>query len=100
MRIGIDGPFIDLYKTKNFFITIIMSIVVIISGLATVYSKYKTRMLHVQLQRMYTQRSNLNTEWSKLLLEKSTWMSDDRIEQLARKNLNMVNPDQVYIIGQ
>jgi len=96
----IEGPFIDLYKTKKFFIISLMMSLTISSALGVIYSKHKTRMLHVQLQRMYTERSNLNTEWSRLLLEKSTWMADVRIEQLAKQTLNMIMPEQVYIIGQ
>lgn len=96
----INGPFVGIYKTKNFFIIGIMTLCATSSGLGVVYSKHKTRMLHVQLQRMYAEHSELNTEWSRLLLEKSTWMADSRIEQLAKNKLNMIIPEQVYIIGQ
>ena len=96
----IDGPFIDLYKNKNFFIISILLLFTVSSAIATIYSKHKIRMLHASLQRLYVERSNLNTEWSKILLEKSTWLSDCRVEKLARENLGMINPEQVYIIGQ
>lgn len=96
----IDGPFVDIYKNQGFFIITILLLFAVSSAVATIYSKHKIRMLHVNLQRLYTERSNLNTEWSKLLLEKSTWMSDCRVEKLARQNLNMISPEQVYIIGQ
>ena len=97
----IDGPFIvDIYKTKIFLIICIMALFTISSALGVVYSKHKTRMLHVKLQGIYIERSNLNTEWSRLLLEKSTWMADFRVEQLAKQNLHMIMPEQVYIIRQ
>ena len=96
----IDGPFIKIYEIKKFFIIGIMMLFAIGSGLGVVYSKHKIRMLHVKLQRLYTEHSNLNTEWSKLLLEKSTWMADFRVEQLAKQNLHMMMPEQVYIIRQ
>ena len=96
----INGPFTNVHKTKNFFAISIMMLITVSSALGVIYSKHKTRMLHVKLQRMYAERSNLNTEWSRLLLEKSTWMADFRIEQLAKQNLGMIIPEQVYIIGQ
>ena len=96
----INGPFIELYKMKKSYIILFLLIFTIISGLEVVYVKHKTRMLHIQLQTKYVNCSNLNTEWSKLLLEKSTWLSDFRVEQLAKNKLNMINPEQVYIIRQ
>lgn len=96
----IDGPFTDLYKAKNFLIILVMTVFAVASGICNVYSKHKIRMLHVKLKKIDYERSMLNTEWSKLLLEKSTLMSDLRVEQIARNRLNMINPEQIYIIGQ
>ena len=56
-------------------------------------------MLHILLQNIYTEHSNLNTEWSRLVLEKSTLMTDFRVEQIAKQTLNMVMPEQIDFIG-
>lgn len=95
----VTGPFIEIYKEKNFFILIMLIMATITSSLAVIYVKHKNRTLRSLLQRIYIERSDLNTEWSRLLLEKSTLMADLRVEQLAKKNLNMVMPEQTYIIG-
>ena len=95
----IDGPFINIYYTKNFFILTITTLITICSALGVIYSKHKSRMLHILLQNMYTEHSNLNTEWSRLILEKSTLMTDFRIEQIAKQTLNMTIPEQIEFIG-
>lgn len=94
----INGPFIDLYKMKSFYIILCLLIVNIISGLSVVYVKHKIRTLHIYLQTIYAESVNLNTEWNKLLLEKSTWLANARVEQLAKNKLNMINPEQIHII--
>lgn len=96
----IEGPFTRIYTAKHFFMIFVMTIFTVVSGIGNVYSKHKIRTLHVKLKLMDNERSSLNTEWSKLLLEKSTLMSDLRVEQLAKRKLNMINPEQIYIIGQ
>ena len=70
------------------------------SAVAVIYSKHKIRMLHVELQNIHKKRDELNTEWSKLLLEKSTYLADARVEKIAKDLLGMQAPEQVNIIGQ
>lgn len=95
----IIGPFINIYKANNIFILIVVALFTISSALSVIYVKHKSRMLHVLLQNIYLQRSKLNTEWSKLVLEKSTLMSDFRIEQIAKHKLGMIMPEQIDFIG-
>ncbi len=95
----INGPFITIYKTKNFFTLTLTALFTISSALGVIYSKHKSRMLHILLQNIYTEHSNLNTEWSRLVLEKSTLMTDFRVEQIAKQTLNMVMPEQIDFIG-
>lgn len=96
----INGPFINLHKSKGFYIILFLLIFSVLSGLSVVYVKHKIRTLHIHLQAIHAECSNLNTEWNKLLLEKSTWLTNVRVEQLAKKKLNMVNPEQIHIIRQ
>ncbi len=95
----INGPFITIYKTKNFFTLTLTALFTISSALGVIYSKHKSRMLHAALQKMYVKRSNLNTEWSRLVLEKSTLMTDYHIEQIAKQTLDMMMPEQIELIG-
>lgn len=94
----INGPFTDVYKIKNFYKILCLLILNIISGLSVVYVKHQNRMLHIKLQEIFDEHFKLKTELNKLLLEKSTCLSDSRVEQLAKHKLHMINPEQVYII--
>ena len=98
MRVA--GPFIHRYQMKNVFILAVLGFLVINSAIAVVYSKHRIRMLHIKSQNMHKELAMLNTEWSKLLLEKSTWLADARVEQIAKNVLGMQSPEQINIIGQ
>lgn len=94
----VDGPFVNICKSKNFFTVMILLIVNIIFGLTVIYVKHKNRTLHMKLQQIARERAELNLEWNKLLLEKSNSLSEYKIEKLAKKKLDMIEPEQIYII--
>jgi cell division protein FtsL len=63
------------------------------TAIGLVYSKHKTRKLFVELQLLNKEVISLNTEWGQLQLEQSAWSDHGRIEQIARKRLDMVIPE-------
>jgi cell division protein FtsL len=76
---------------------------VVLSAVAVVYSKHQSRKLFVELQGLYQQIDELDIEWGRLQLEQSTWSSHGRIEEIARKKLNMTLPkanDILYITDE
>jgi cell division protein FtsL len=76
---------------------------VVLSAVAVVYSKHQSRKLFVELQALYQQIDELDIEWGRLQLEQSTWSSHGRIEEIARKKLNMTLPkanDITYITDE
>lgn len=76
---------------------------VVLSAVAVVYSKHQSRKLFVELQALYQQIDDLDIEWGRLQLEQSTWSSHGRIEEIARKKLNMTLPkanDILYITDE
>lgn len=74
--------------------------VVLSSALGVVYAKHQSRKLFVQLNELQQQRDAMNVQWGQLQLELSTWATNGRIEQVARKRLRMTNVDfdQVVIV--
>ena len=75
----------------------------VLSAVAVVYSKHQSRKLFVELQALYQQIDELDIEWGRLQLEQSTWSSHGRIEEIARKKLNMTLPkanDILYITDE
>ena len=54
-----------------------------------IFLQHKNRTLYTQLQTLKKTEILLTTEWSQLLLEKSTWSSDFYVESIARNKLGM-----------
>ncbi len=72
---------------------------IFISGLQVVISRHEARKLFIEIQALEQTRDELNEEWTRLLLEQSTWATDMRIEEMARTELAMHPPgtDTVYV---
>jgi cell division protein FtsL len=70
----------------------------VISALAVVYTKYRSRMLFAEIQRLEQELDVYELEWGQLQLEQNTWAEHSRIERLARTRLGMTLPDRAAII--
>ncbi|MDH3715695.1 MAG: cell division protein FtsL [Gammaproteobacteria bacterium] len=71
---------------------LLLTPVLISTALGVVYTQHVSRSLVVQLQEQKQGRDDLNIEWSRLLLERSTWATHARVERLARERLGMHTP--------
>ncbi|QSA95933.1 cell division protein FtsL [Methylococcus sp. EFPC2] len=71
---------------------------VLASALAVVYTKYRSRMLFAEIQRLEQELEAYEVEWGQLQLEQNTWAERSRIERLARTRLGMVLPQRESII--
>ncbi len=80
------------------FFTLILLFAVIVSAVDVVLAQHKARKYFVEIQELEHQQDQLNEEWGKLQLEQSTWATDDRVEKLARTNLEMTEPDANSIV--
>jgi cell division protein FtsL len=66
---------------------------VLASAAGAVYSKYRARMLFVQLEHLSDARDALDAEWGRLQLEQSAWSSYALVERVASQRLHMSTPD-------
>lgn len=73
-------------------------VAIFLSALQVVIAQHEARRLFVELQSLEKQRDELNEEWGRLQLEQSTWATNDRIETIARNELNMKMPEQNLIM--
>ncbi len=82
-------------------ITLLLVPVLLTTGLGVVYTQHLSRSLAVRLQEQKQQRDELNIEWSRLLLERSTWATHARVERLAREQLGMHSPSlaEMGVVG-
>ncbi len=70
----------------------ILFIAIFFSAFQVVMSRHEARKLFVEIQALEKTRDDLNEEWTRLLLEQSTWATDVRIETIARNELGMRPP--------
>ena len=70
----------------------VLWVTVLASALGVVYGKQQARNRFNELQKLTTQRDDLDIEWGQLQLEQSTWATHGRVEQVAHDDLGMVTP--------
>jgi cell division protein FtsL len=70
----------------------------LVSGLSMIYVTNVTRSLHASLQQVLVDRDFLHVQWGQLLLEKSTWVMQGRIQQVASDKLKMVVPNGKSVV--
>ena len=73
-------------------IVLILLAAVVTSAIGVVYARQRDRLLFAELTRLTHEQDDLNTEFGRLELEQATWAEPNRIEQIARGQLGMVNP--------
>lgn len=64
----------------------------ILSAMAVVQMSHLNRQLTIQQEANYQQRDQLDTEWRNLLLEQRALAEHSRVEEIARRQLNMQRP--------
>ena len=71
------------------------------SAAACVWCKHHARELFVQLQKLDTERDNLDIEWGQLQLEQSAWSQHAFVENVATDKLHMSTPpaQQIRVVS-
>lgn len=70
--------------------TLILGTALTASCFGVVRSAHWQRQLYGDLQAIQKEKDRTDTEWRRLLLEEATLASHTRIEQIARRDLDMV----------
>lgn len=68
------------------------------SALAVIYSKYRTRLLFIEIQKQERELDKEAIKWGQLQLEITTLTSENRVEIEAHNRLKMVLPNRAAII--
>ena len=77
---------------------VFLLVIVVVSALGVVYTKYRSRMLFAEVQRLEQELDAYEVEWGQLQLEQNTWAEHSRIERLARSKLGMILPQRDSIV--
>lgn len=70
----------------------VLALMVMATALAVINAKHQSRQIFVALQTLKKQHEQLDTEWGQLQLEQATWAAHGRVEDMARKKLQMMIP--------
>jgi cell division protein FtsL len=70
-------------------LNIVLTTLLVGSALSTVNARYQARQLFIDLGRLEQQQRQLDIDWAQLQLDQSTLGKNERIEQIARTDLNM-----------
>ncbi|MDM8566104.1 cell division protein FtsL [Candidatus Halobeggiatoa sp. HSG11] len=82
----------------NKVILILLTVLIFMSAMQLILTRHKNRMLLMELQILQQQQDNLNVELGRLQLEHSTLTNPGRIEAIAKKQLNMMAPENIIFI--
>lgn len=68
-------------------------LLILLSAFAVIHSTHACRALYAQLQVLESSQWYLHEDYGRLLLEQSTWASHRRVENVARNDLGMQEPN-------
>jgi len=77
---------------------LLLTLAIILSALSIIYVTHTTRIMHASYQRNLAELAHLHVQRGQFLLERSTWMVQARIQQIAENKLGMVLPDHKSIV--
>ena len=79
-------------------ITVILVLLLVALLVDYVYYQNETRKLFAATQKIEKEKLEINAEWARLQIERSTLVANNRIERVARDQLNMKLPDEEQIL--
>jgi cell division protein FtsL len=81
---------------------LVLAVAVVASAITVVVQAQSSRHLFADLESLRKQRYELDIQWSRLMLERSTLLSHDSVERIARQRFDMVlpTPEQVVVVHE
>ncbi len=86
------------FLTRRQVAVVVLSVAILFSLLATIYVTHLSRVLNAAVQKNTLAEDRLNVERGQLLLERSTWMMQSRIQKLAENKLGMIIPNHKSVV--
>lgn len=87
-----SAPRAARFGKAGFIAAAVLALAVLGSGVAVVYVKYLTRVEFGVLQQVRVERDDLDVEWGRLQIEEAALTSHTRVEENARRKLDMYLP--------
>lgn len=80
------------HDIRQHILVYLLLLTVVFSAFAVIYFTHLNRQSTSQLERLLSERDELDIEWRNLLLEQNSLAEHSAIESKAEKVLNMVKP--------
>lgn len=87
------GWAISMFWARAQFPTMVLCLAVLTTALSMVYATNANRGFNSAIQQTLAERDRLHVQWGQLLLEKSTWVVQARVQKIAEEKLSMIIPD-------
>lgn len=75
-----------------------LSLILLMSALAVIFSKYQSRRIFIEIQKMERELDRYEVEWGRLQLELTMLTEENRVEIEARNRLKLIMPEREKII--
>jgi len=85
-------------SVKSSLIIGLFIILLLLSALAVIVSKYQSRSLFIAIQAQEAKLDKYEVEWGQLQLELTTLTEENRVEQIAKNKLKLIMPARKKII--
>jgi len=76
----------------------VAGIVLLLSALAVIYSKYCSRLIFIEIQKQERALDQYEVEWGQMQLEVTMLAEQNRVELVAREQLKLAMPLREKII--
>ena len=76
----------------------VLGVVLLLSALSVIYSKYYSHLIFIEIQKQERDLDHYEIEWGQMQLELSMLAEHNRIELMARNQLNLIMPLREKII--
>jgi cell division protein FtsL len=89
---------LDTFFEKPQLLLLSLLLAVLISAVGVISLTNSTRALHADLEQAQFDAARFQTHYSQLLLERSTWAAQARVEKIANNELNMEAPTRTITL--
>lgn len=79
-------------------IVAVLSVILLITALAVIYSKHYSRLLFIEIQKQERLLDQKEVEWGQTQLELTTFSEQTRVELVARQKLKLKTPEREKIV--
>lgn len=89
---------VSVLLTRTQTLLMLLTAAVLMSALSIIYVTNVSRNIHASIQQTVAERNELHIQWDQLLLEKSTWTMQARVEHVATNQMGMLVPDHKSVV--